>query len=167
MTEFKPPISERETEELIEIANCTDEDIWQREATLQAKKELVKRNISQEAQNEVIEKWNKILEDNLKQETERLEKNKTESYETWEMVVLLLLGPFLFIRPYMFNSHTIFTLRNENYYLKFKQRIGIFVLSFIAWYFYTNYAFEQSKKKRLDEIDNIDISDWKKKHGYN
>lgn len=70
------------------------------------------------------------------------------------------------MRPYYFNTHTIFTLRSENYYLKFKQRIGIFVLSFFAWYFYINYSFEQSQKKRLEEIDKIDISDWKKQHGY-
>src|SRR5690606_33388384 len=166
MTEFKHPMTDRETEELIEIANCTDEDIWQREATLQAKKELIKRNISQEQQNEVIERWNKEAEEYLKKEAERLEKNKTESYEKWEMVVLFLFGPILFIRPYLFNSHTLFTLRRENYFLKIKQRIIIFGLSFIAWFFYINYSFQQSEKKRLEEIDKIDISDWKKKHGY-
>jgi len=166
MTEFKPPISDRETEELIEIAYCNDEDIWQREATLQAKKELLKRNISQQQQNKVLERWNKEIEKQLKNEAERLENNKTESYATWEMVVLFLFGPILFTRPYFFNSHTIFTLRGENYFLKFKQRIGIFILSFIAWYFYINYSFEQSERKRLEEINNIDISDWKKQHGY-
>lgn len=166
MTEFKPPISDRETEELIEIANCTDENIWQREATLQAKKELIKRNISQEQQNEVIEIWKKEADEYFKKEAERLEKNKTESYEKWEMVILFLFGPVLFIRPYLFNTHTLFTLRGENYFLKFKQRIIIFGLSFIAWFFYINYSLQQSEKKRLEEIYKIDISDWKKKHGY-
>lgn len=166
MTEFTPPISDRETEELIEIANCTDEDIWQREATLQAKKELIKRNVSQKQQNEVIESWKKEADEYFKKEAEKLEKNKTESYEKWEMVVLFLFGPILFIRPYLFNSHTLFTLRLENYFLKFKQRIIIFGLSFTAWFFYINYSFQQSEKKRLEEIEKIDISDWKKKHGY-
>jgi arsenate reductase-like glutaredoxin family protein len=151
MTKFIPPISKRETEELIEIANCVDEDIWQREATIQAKKELIKRNISQDEQNKVIRKWEKEVEKYFKEEGERLEKNKTESYATWELIVLFLFGPFLIVRPFIFNSHTIFTLRSENYYLKFKQRIGIFILSFLAWYFYINYSFEQSEKK-----------DWKK-----
>jgi len=167
MTEFKPPISERETETLIAIANCNDENIWQREATLQAKKELFKRNISQEEQNEVIERWNKEAEVLFKKEAKKLEKNKTESYLTWEMIILFLFGPLLFMRPYLFNSHTIFTLRSENYYLKFKQRIIVFLLSFIAWYFYINYSYEKSERKRLEEIDKIDISDWKKLHGYN
>lgn len=166
MTQFTPPISERTTEELIEIANCNDKNIWQLEATKQAQQELVKRNISQEEQNEVIEKWNQELQVLLKKEKEGLEKNKTESYEIWEMIVLFLFGPLLFVRPYIFNSHTIFTLRSENFFLKFKQRIIIFVLSFIAWYFYIDYSHEQSEKKRQEEIDKIDISDWKKLHGY-
>ena len=166
MTEFKPPISERETEALIEIANCNDENSWQREATLQAKQELIKRNVSQKAQNEVIERWNKKAELLFKKEAIRLEKNETESYLPWEMIVLFLFGPLLLIRPYLFNSHSIFTLRSENYYLKFKQRIVIFLLSFIAWYFYINYSYKKSEQKRLEEIDKIDISDWKKFHGY-
>lgn len=94
MTEFKPPISDRETEELIEIANCTDEDIWQREATLQAKKELIKRKISQQQQNEVLERWNKEAKEYFKKEAETLEKNKTESYAIWEMVVFFCLDQF-------------------------------------------------------------------------
>ncbi|NQY06229.1 MAG: hypothetical protein HRT68_08610 [Flavobacteriaceae bacterium] len=150
---------------MIEIAHSST-DHWQQEAIKQAKKELVKRNITQKEQNEVIERWKKEADEYFKKEAERLEKNKTESYEKWEMVVLFLFGPFLFIRPYLFNSHTLFTLRGENYFLKFKQRIIIYGLSFIAWFFYINYSFQQSEKKRLEEIEKIDISDWKKKHGY-
>ena len=162
MTEFKPPMSERETEELIEIANCTDENIWQREATLQAKKELIKRNISQEQQNEVIERWNKEVEEYLKKEAERLEKNKTESYTTWEMILIFVFGPLKFFRWY----DDVFTLRQENYFLKFKQRIIILTLGFIAWFFFIYASFHYYEQKRLEEIEKVDISDWKKKHGY-
>ncbi|WP_108869396.1 hypothetical protein [Aquimarina aquimarini] len=165
MTEFTPPISERKTEELIEIV-YSGKDHWNEEAIRQSKQELAKRNISQKEQDRVIAKWEKETEKHLAQEKKRLEKNKTESYKVWEMIVLFLFGPILFFRPYIFNSHTLFTLRGENYFLKFKQRIVIFLFSFIAWYFYTNYSFEQSEKKRLEEIDKIDISDWKRKHGY-
>ena len=136
MTQFTPPISDRETEELIEIANCTDENIWQREATVQAKKELIKRNISQERQNEIIESWNIEAEKYLKEEANRLEKNKTESYTIWQMVQLFLFGPLVFMGKYTVEYHTIFSLRSENYFLKFKQRIIIFILSFIAWFFF-------------------------------
>ena len=165
MTRFHPPFSERETEELIEIAHSSTEH-WQQEAINQAKNELANRKITQKEQHEVLEKWNKELTEFAKKEAERLEKNKTESYRVWEMIILFLFGPILFMKPYIFNSHSLFTLRGENYFLKFKQRIIIFGLSFIAWFLYINYSFEQSEKKRLEEIDKIDISDWKKEHGY-
>lgn len=163
--EFNPPISERETEELIEIAHSTTEE-WQYEAIKQAKKELDRRGITTEEQNRTIQKWKEKAKKFLKYESKRLEKNKTESYQVWEMIVLFLFGPFLFLRPYLFNTHTLFNLRGENYFLKFKQRILIFTLSFLTWYFYINYSFEQSEKKRLEEIQKIDISEWKKIHGY-
>ena len=162
MTQFKPPISDRETEELIEIANCTNDNIWQREATLQAKKELVKRNISQEQQNEVIESWNKEIEEYLKKEEERLEKNKTESYTTWEMISIFIFGPLDFFRQY----DDVFTLRKKNYFLKFKQRIIILPLGFIAWFLFIYASFHHYEQKRLEEIEKVDISDWKKEHGY-
>ncbi|MFI1770190.1 hypothetical protein [Thalassobellus citreus] len=165
-SEFTPPISDRETEELIEIAYCNDENIWQREATVQAKKELIKRNISQEQQNEIIKKWNIEAEKHLKEEAERLEKNKTESYTILQMVQLFLFGPLVFMNKYTVEYHTIFSLRSENYFLKFKQRIIIFILSFIAWFFFIKFTVEQSQTKRQEEIDKIDISDWKKQHGY-
>lgn len=165
MSEFSPPIPERETEELIEIANSSTE-YWQQKAINQAKKELVNRKITQQEQNEVIENWKKKTQVYLKKEAEKLEKNKTESYQVWEMIILFLFAPILFFRPYLFNSHTLFTLRGENYFLKFKQRLIIFGLSFIAWFFYINYSYRQSEKERLEEIDKIDISEWKKIHGH-
>ena len=165
MTKFNPPISKRETEELIQIAYSSTEH-WQQEAINQAKQELIKRNVTQEQQNEIIAKWNKEADKYLKEETDRLEKNRTESYEVWEMVILFIFGPILFIKPFIFNSHSLFTLRGQNYFLKFKQRIIIFALSFISWFLYMDYSSRQTEKKRLEAIDKIDISDWKEKHGY-
>lgn len=141
MTEFHPPMSERETEELIEIAHCDDENIWVKEATLEAKKELQRRNVSPEEQEEVLKRWEKETEELVKQAIEQLKRNETEGYEIWEMVILFIFGPILFIRPYIFNTHTLFTLRGENYQLKFRQRLLIFALSFIAWYMYINIAY--------------------------
>ncbi len=48
ITEFNPPIKDRETEELIGIAH-SNQDFWQQEAIDQAKIELEKRNISKES----------------------------------------------------------------------------------------------------------------------
>jgi hypothetical protein len=167
MTKYFPPIRDRLTEELIEIANCKDENIWQKEATNQAQKELIRRNVSQEQQQIIISKKNALLDKKHKAELERLEKNKTESYTVFEMIFLFIFGPIIFFNTSFFsNYHTIFTLRSENYFLKFKQRIIIFILSFSTWILYTNYSFKKSEQKRLEEIEKIDISDWKKLHGY-
>lgn len=161
MQVFNPPISERDTEELIKIANSST-DHWQQEAISQAKRELVKRNITQKEQDEVFEKWNKEAEEYFKKEEERLEKNKTESYSKWEMILIFIFGPLKFFRWY----DDVFILRKENYFLKFKQRIVILTLGFIAWFIFIYTSFHHSEQKRLEEIDKIDISDWKKKHGY-
>ncbi len=165
MTKFNPPIPERETDELIQIAYSSSEQ-WQQEAINQAKQELIKRNVTQEQQNEIVEKWNKETDEYFEKESERLANNKTESYEVWEMAILFVFGPILFLYPYFFNSHSLFILRGQNYFLKFKQRIIILGLSFIVWFFYLDYTSIQTERKRLEEIDKIDISDWKEKHGY-
>lgn len=161
MTEFSPPFSERETEELIEIAHSST-DHWQEEAISQAKKELIKRNITQKEQNEVIEKWIEESKVDFKKEIERLERNKTESYTTWEMISIFIIGPLRFLHRY----DDVFTLRKENYFLKFKQRIIILTLGFICWFIFIYVSFNNYEQKRLQEIENVDISDWKKKHGY-
>lgn len=165
MTQYTPPIKERSTEELVDIANAP-RGHWQEDAVYQAKKELVRRSVCQREQDKIIEKWVSEAQEFYALEAQRLENNKTESYKFWELIILFLLGPFLFLKPYLSNSHTIFTLRRENYFLKFKQRIIIFALSFSAWFLYINYSFHLSEKNRLEEIQKIDISDWKKQHGY-
>lgn len=139
---------------------------WQEEAVQQAKKELVKRNVTQKEQDKILAAWNDQTEAELKEEAERLERNKTVSYPLWEMVILFLFGPFLFFRPYILNTHTLFTLKDDNYLLKFKQRLIIFGLSFVFWICYVGISYHLSEKKRLEEIDKIDISDWKEKHSY-
>src|SRR5690554_3120901 len=87
MNKFYPPFSERETEELIEIAHSSTEH-WQQDAINQAKNELVNRKITQKEQQEILEKWNKEFREFAKDEAERLEKNKTESYQVWEIIIL-------------------------------------------------------------------------------
>ncbi|MDB9836795.1 hypothetical protein OAC51_07825 [Flavobacteriaceae bacterium] len=90
------------------------------------------------------------------------EKNKTESYSVWEMILIFVFGPLKFFRRY----DDVFTLRKENYLLKFKQRIIILTLGFISWFIFIYLTFNNYEQKRLQEIEKIDISEWKKTHGY-
>jgi len=67
--EFYPPFEERETDELIVLANSV-EDYWDPEAIEMAKIELNKRNISDDEQKEKLRRWeeefNEIEKDFLK-----------------------------------------------------------------------------------------------------
>jgi len=145
MTDFIPPFSERTAKELIIISNSST-DHWQQEAINQAKSELLKRGISKNDQEEILNG----IDEEIKQYNEELEiwleNNKTESYKVWEIFVLFLFGSIIFIKPYFFSHYNLFNLKGDNYFLKFKQRIIIFCLSFISWIAYTNYSYQKSEK---------------------
>ena len=59
MTEYNPPISTRETYDLIAIANSTTFD-WEQDAIDQAKNELLKRGVTIEYQKEILSQWEEI-----------------------------------------------------------------------------------------------------------
>ncbi|MCQ0111221.1 hypothetical protein [Zhouia amylolytica] len=93
------------------------------------------------------------------------EKNKTVKYELLEIIELFIFAPYYFIRgSYKFRSFK--HLKDENYSLKLKQKTIIYLLSFLAWFLFISYQINNYKQKRLEEIEKVDISDWKKKHGY-
>jgi len=90
-----------------------------------------------------------------------LEKNKTEKYGLIEIIELFLFAPYYFIRgSYKYKSFK--HLKDENYILKLKQKTIIYLLSFVAWFLFISYQINSYEKKRLEKIEKIDISDWKK-----
>jgi len=60
--EFYPPFEERETDELIVLANSV-EDYWSPEAIELAKIELSRRNVSDDEQKEKLRKWEEEFND--------------------------------------------------------------------------------------------------------
>ena len=164
MTEFKPSISERNTDELIEIANSTGK--WKPEAISQAKFELNKRNISQEKQNETINKWRKTTDELIQKHLFKLDNNYIESYKIWEMIYLFLFFPYFILRTSILVENSLWQLRRNNYSLKFKQLLIIKLLS-IIFYSTSIYLFiEWKEKKWKEEIENADITEWKKRNGF-
>ena len=165
MPEYHPPVSHRSTGDLIEIAWSSNKE-WREEIISLAKKELEKRNVSESMQLNYQKELNESydLQMKIEQETETLkfELNKRESYKIWEMAMLFLLGPILIFHPSILYQETIFTLRREGYFLKFKQRIIIFILSFISWIFVINYEYAVYENEWQREIENEDISEWEK-----
>jgi hypothetical protein len=165
MTEFTPSISTRETEELIEI-KYSPEGNWNEEAISQAESELIKRKVSQEEQNQILNKWDKQFKKILKDEQLRLKSNIDESYKMYQIILLFFLGPLDFFNPYYSKSMRISELNRENFKLKIKQRIIIISLSCIAWYAYIKHDIEIMNQKKIEKIESIDISDWESKMGY-
>ena len=169
MTEFNPPISKRETEELIQIKYSSTDD-WSQDAINQAKAELIKRKIPQREQDKLVNEWDKQYNEYVKAEQLTLESNKTESYKNYEMVLLFLFGPLIFFSWHSYFSRTIFELKRDNCLLKLKQRLIIVSISSIFWILFIGYDIKygvnESEKKRMEEIEKIDISEWEKKHGY-
>jgi len=165
MLDFIPPFSERTVEELVIISNSSTEH-WQQEAINLAKKELIKRGVSKVEEEKIISGFKKEDEEYIRNLEIWLENNKTESYKVWEMIVILLFEPILIIKPYFFSCYNLFNLKGDNYFLKFKQRIILFCLSFILWFSFTEYSYQKSESKRLEEIEKVDITEWKKNFGY-
>ena len=165
MADFNPPFSERSIKEVVLIAHASTEE-WQQAAIDAAKKELMLRAVPRAKQEEILKNQRQKEALLRLKEEERLENNKTESYTKLEMILLFLLGPLVFIGYFSSGRNTLFTLRKDNYQLKFKQRLILFILSFITWFYCIDYSTKIEQKKRLEAMEKVDISDWEEKHGY-
>ena len=108
----------------------------------------------------------KLSEWEEKELQKKYEKNKTKSFQVWELILLFFIAPFLFLVKSNTHRFYLYKLYKEKYKLKFKQALIVTVLSYIAWFMFMKYQIQKSQEKRQAEIEKIDISDWKKKYGY-
>lgn len=162
MTNFNPPISLRDTNELIEIVSSINDE-WIHEAKKQASKELEKRGILEKEQDKLIDIRKRDYNEFLFKEKIRLENNRKESYKIWESLFLLIFGPIIFIAPFfshslidvssLYDYKTLSELRKENYKLKFKQRATIFTVSFITWLLAFGWMTESKPKANIEIIN--------------
>jgi len=133
MTDFIPPLKNRETDELIEIAllNC---DSWQSEAVNQAKVELLKRGITEEQQKEIIIKWDSYKSKKEAEYKKQLEINATKSYSLWEMFGIFILAPLILVRKFDISiGYSLSVLKEENYKIKYRQRLILLVSGILFW----------------------------------
>jgi len=140
--EFKPPVSERETDELIAIANSTKDD-WQQEIIVQSKVELNKRGISKEIQEDHLAIWRKEAEENERQYKLKLEQNTQLSYSLLKMIFIFLISPAILLgKVSMGYSYT--QLKQENYLIMARQRLFLLIfgaLSYlICFYIFVHYS---------------------------
>lgn len=139
MIEYYPPISSRDTEELVGIANGTTVE-WQQEAIDQAKDELIKRKVSREEQDRMLEIWEQEFEqyelEYIKpmelEEQKQLAENLTKSYSIGKMIYIFLVAPFILIGRWDVD-HSLMELKNQNYLKKYQQRLLLLIGGSIFW----------------------------------
>lgn len=121
---FKPLISERETDELIQIANYPDH--WNPEAGLQAKKELANRNVSLEYQNKKVAVWDRYNQ----KKTEITRKRRGKEGYNW---LKFIFFPHEVLLEMLFDGD----LKEDGYVRKHRQRkytLTIFALLIVLVY---------------------------------
>jgi hypothetical protein len=158
MTEFNPPISKRDTSELLEII-CMSDD-WSKDAINQAKTELKKRKITDKEQNGFIKGWNENLKEIENQENLILEKERKEGYKPFEAFWLFLFGPIIFMSPWNYNYTSVLGLWNEKKFLKLKQRVFILILSFTSYFVFISNEIRKDDIER-EKIRQIEIEKYK------
>jgi len=166
MAEFNPPISERDTEELIEIVN-SGQDNWQKEAIDKARRELIKRNVSQEEQEKIIANWNALNEEYFEELEVTFEENRSKSYSILKMVSIFVFAPLIIFDSWV-SEKGLLSLFKENSKLKFKQRLILLFTGAIFWLIVGGLIMDTQEEERLKLTpeEEIEFLEWKKKHGY-
>ena len=131
MTQYIPPINERESGELWLIA-VDDGTEWQQDAIDQATQELKKRGATNQ---EFIDNKADNVEFRKRLDAfnqAEIEKRKIESYNKAEMLTIIIFSPFYIIKGSS-TSKGLFQLKSEQYNLKFKQRLILLITGVVVW----------------------------------
>lgn len=159
MKEYIPPISSRETYELIAIARSTTAD-WEEEAIDQAKNELLKRGVTVEDQQLIFKQWDDELARFELAKQNKLEQNAIEGYTLFEMLAIIILTP-IFVSGNWGLGPSLIGLKRGNYKRKFKQRILLLLAGISFWITVGILISKKEERRRQEEIDSIDISEWR------
>lgn len=87
------------------------------------------------------------------------ERNEFEKYTTIEMIKIFLLGPY---ELFKFYDCGLKELMDFNYKTKFRQRLILLISGTIFWILFFVSIYKYSEYKRIQEIENVDISDWER-----
>lgn len=131
MTEFDPPISSRETDELISIANSSTE-YWQQEAIDQANAELLKRGITDEMQQQILDSWEEEERELQLAYQKQLLQNETEGYSIWLKIYIFFVAPIIFL-PRIDTGLSPRELIKENFMKKYRQRQLLILGGVVFW----------------------------------
>ena len=164
MTEFYPPIENRNTDELINIAYNLSND-YSPEVIEQAQKELVLRQIPVERQHTLIKQWEtqyrKAMSQIEGQHAQQYQLNATESYSVIRMIMIFFMSVF-YVSGRFFSHDTLSYLKQNNYKKKFRQRLILLTSGTSFWILFCWGAYKISERQWQKEVQQTDVSDWLK-----
>ena len=133
MTEFYPPVQERENEDLMGIAISSKGD-WQEEIVKQAIEELWKRGITSEQIERTKENVEAFMKEEEVKRQKQLEKNEKASYKAGEIILIILISPLILLgKSYGMAGLSLDALKEENFKIKYKQRLFYLIFGTILW----------------------------------
>jgi len=137
--DFKPPVSQWDTDHLVFIAN-DETSIWEEDAIRQAREELTKRNITPEYERAVLDdlaKNDRFGERLLELGEIERESHALEDYKLWEKIVIFVCAPFILLRPSSFWENicggTLSMLKDSGYKIKYRARLRLLLFGALAW----------------------------------
>ena len=83
------------------------------------------------------------------------ERNEFEKYTTLEMIKIFLLGPYELFKYF---DSGLRELWDFNYKIKFRQRLILLISGTIFWILFVVGTYKYYEHKRIQEIENADIS---------
>jgi|WetSurMetagenome_2_1015567.scaffolds.fasta_scaffold577132_1 hypothetical protein len=129
--EFIPPVKERDTEELVEIANCKNDD-WQEELKNQASVELENRGVTREMQDEILARWAKDWAKLQAEIDKERAQNALESYSFIKMFLIFLLSPYILLGKLPI-GYSYSDLKEFNYTIMARQRLYLLLFGSIFY----------------------------------
>jgi len=156
LKEYKTRLDEIEW--LVLVYNTSIDDELKNEAY----EELIAFGMTDEQIKDIFEKTNSdknALEAFNKALARQEERNEHEKYTLFEMITIFLFGPYKLFGSF---DGGLKELCDSNYKTKFRQRLTLLILGTIFWILLVVGVFQYYEYKRIQEIENTDISDWER-----
>jgi hypothetical protein len=90
---------------------------------------------------------------------QQADRNEHEEYTLFEKIKIFLFGPY---ELFKFFNGGLRELWDLNYKIKFRQRVILLILGTIFWILFIVGTYKYYEYKRIQEIENADISDWER-----
>lgn len=141
-----PKLKEYSDDELIMII-YGDEELWQKEAIVYARKLLKERGISEEYSKARIKEIEKEIDILWKKE---LKEREIQGYGIIQLIFMTLLWPKYILWDWHLKRDGYVRMRNQRLFA-----IGIGFLMTLLLVFYANITYDENQKERIAEINRI------------